>query len=306
VSGVIVGFTTIAVLIGLGYVLGRRGTLGKEGAEVLARAAFSVAAPALMFEKLAEADFALVVSPMLAVTALTVVVIAGVFVAVSWVRGWGMQRAVVGAWCASYVNAAMLGIPVAAYVLGDASLVAPVLLLQLLVLMPVFLTLLDMTTSTVGSSPLQRLAAPLRNPVLFGCVLGVLSSAFDVTLPQWLSAPVALLGDMAVPAMLLAFGLSLRGRPLPGRGEERGPVLLAATLKVAGAPVVSWLLGTWVVVLDDRALFAVVVLAALPTAQNVFTFALRYRAAVQFCSEAILVSTALSLPVLLGLGVLSG
>jgi predicted permease len=306
VSGVIVGFTTIAVLIGLGYLLARRETLGTAGADVLARAAFSVAAPALMFERLAAAELSLVVSPMLAVTALTVLVVSGVFAAVSIVRGWGAQRTVVGAWSAGYVNAAMLGIPVASYVLGDASLVAPVLLLQLLVLMPAFLTLLDVTTSTVGSSPLQRVAAPLRNPVLLGCILGVLSSALDVTLPHWLAAPVALLGDMAVPAMLLAFGLSLRGRPMPGRGEERGPVLLAATLKVAGAPLVSWVLGTWVVVLDDRTLFAVVVLAALPTAQNVFTFALRYRAAVRLCSEAILVSTALSLPVLLGLGLLSG
>jgi malonate transporter and related proteins len=191
-------------------------------------------------------------------------------------------------------------------VLGDASLVAPVLLLQLLVLTPAFLTLLDMATSTVGSSPVQRLAAPLRNPVLYGCLLGVLSAAFEVTLPPWLAAPVALLGDMAVPAMLLAYGLSLRGRPWPGRSAERGSVLLASALKVAGAPLVSWMIGTWVVPLDDEALFAVVVLAALPTAQNLFTYALRYRAAVQLCSEIILVSTALSLPALVGLGLLAG
>jgi malonate transporter and related proteins len=305
VSGVIVGFTTIAGLIGLGYLLALRGTLGKEGAEVLARAAFSVAGPALMFEKLAEAELSVILSPMLAVTALTVVVIAGVFAGIGLLRGWGAQRTVVGSWCASYVNAAMLGIPVAAYVLGDASLVAPVLLLQLLVLTPAFLTLLDMATSTVGSSPVQRLAAPLRNPVLYGCLLGVLSAVFDVTLPPWVAAPVALLGDMAVPAMLLAYGLSLRGRPWPGRSAERGPVLLASALKVAGAPLVSWVIGTWVVPLDDEALFAVVVLAALPTAQNVFTYALRYRAAVQLCSEIILVSTALSLPALVGLGLLA-
>lgn len=80
--------------------------------------------------------------------------------------------------------------------LGDASLVAPVPLLQLLVLTPAFLTLLDMATSMVGSSLLHRLAAPLRNPVLHGCLSGVLSSALDVTPPPWLAASVALLGDM--------------------------------------------------------------------------------------------------------------
>ena len=50
---------------------------------------------------------------------------------------------VIGALASPYVNAGNLGLPVAAYVLGDAAFVAPTLLLQLLVLQPTALAALD-------------------------------------------------------------------------------------------------------------------------------------------------------------------
>jgi malonate transporter len=304
VSGVAAGFFAIVSIIGLGYLLARRGTLGDSGAEVLARVAFSVAAPAMLFVTLAGTELSVVFSPVLAVTALVAVLMGAIFAAVSVVRGWGAGRTVVGALCASYVNAVNLGVPIAAYVLGDASLVVPVLMFQMLIVMPLGLTALDFTTADVDTSLARRLTAPLRNPVLVACLLGVLVAASGVTVPGWLLDPVALVGDMAVPVMLIVYGHSLRGSRVLGRGGDRGPVLLAAALKLIGAPVASWLLGGWVFGLDGATLLAVVVLAGLPAAQNLFTYALRYGTAVDLCRQAILVETVLSMPVLLTLALL--
>lgn len=44
-QGVLTGFAVIAVVIGVGYVLGRRGHLGDDGRTVLTRLAFNVATP---------------------------------------------------------------------------------------------------------------------------------------------------------------------------------------------------------------------------------------------------------------------
>lgn len=44
-QGVLTGFAVIAVVIGIGYVLGRRGHLGEDGRTVLTRLAFNVATP---------------------------------------------------------------------------------------------------------------------------------------------------------------------------------------------------------------------------------------------------------------------
>ncbi|WP_345575280.1 AEC family transporter, partial [Streptomyces prasinosporus] len=258
-QGVLSGFAVIAVVIGVGYVLGRRGHLGRQGSEVLTTLAFHVASPALLFTTLARADLSVVFSGRLLVTALSTAAVAGAFVAVGAVRRWGVGRTTVGALCAGYVNAGNLGIPIAVYVLGDASLVAPVLLFQLVGVTPVALTVLDLTTAG-GKGPLwRRLLTPLRNPIAVGSLAGVAVSAAGITVPGPVMDPVTLIGNMAVPAVLLAFGISLRGSTLPLRGGERGPVLLAVALKSVGQPAVAWALAAGVFGLRGAQLLDVVV-----------------------------------------------
>jgi len=79
----------------------------------------------------------------------------------------------IGALGAGYVNANNIGIPVAVYVLGSASYVAPVLLLQLIVFAPIALTILD-TTSRGTMSVRSILTQPIRNPMIIASVLGIL------------------------------------------------------------------------------------------------------------------------------------
>ncbi|MER6408428.1 AEC family transporter [Streptomyces viridosporus] len=305
-QGVLSGFAVIAVVIGVGYVLGRRGRLGGQGGEVLTTLAFHVASPALLFTTLARADLSVVFSGRLLVTALSTAAVAGVFVAVGVVRRWGAGRTTIGALCSGYVNAGNLGIPIAVYVLGDASLVAPVLLFQLVGVTPVALTVLDLTTAGEKGPLWRRLLTPLRNPIAVGSLAGVAVAAAGVELPGPVMDPVTLIGNMAVPAVLLAFGISLRGSALPLRGGERGPVLLAVALKAFVQPAVAWALAAGVFGLRGAHLLDVVVTSALPAAQNLFTYASSYRVGRTLAREAILVSTVLSVPVLVVVAALLG
>ncbi|MFJ7291943.1 AEC family transporter [Streptomyces collinus] len=297
-QGVLSGFAVIAVVIGVGYLIGRRGYLGDGGREVLTKLAFHVASPALLFTTLAQADLSVIFSDRLLVTAMSTAAVAGIFVAVGAARGWGVGRTTIGALCSSYVNSGNLGIPIAVYVLGDASLVAPVLLFQLVGVTPVALTVLDLASGG-GKRPLwQRLLTPLRNPIALGSLAGVAVSASGLTVPGPLMDPLTLIGNMSVPAVLLAFGISLRGSTLPLRGAERAPVLLAVALKSVVQPLVAWALAAGVFGLRGALLLDVVVTSALPAAQNLFTYASSYRVGEVLAREAILLSTVLAVPVL--------
>lgn len=70
-NGVVQGFMVIAVVVGLGYVVGRTGVLGDGAVEVLSRTAFFVATPALLFVILAGANVRAVFSDALVVTVVT-------------------------------------------------------------------------------------------------------------------------------------------------------------------------------------------------------------------------------------------
>jgi len=308
VTGVVIGFGVIASIVALGYMLGRLNVLGGNGRQVLTNLAFYVATPALLFEILAGADLSVLLAAPLLVSALSMGLVGILFVTVGALRRWGVGTTTMGALCSTYVNSGNLGIPIAVYVLGDASLVAPVLLFQLLVLGPIGLTVLDLRRRAPGTrvGPLRILAAPLRNPVVIGCLAGVAVAATGWTVPDALMQPFELVGSMSVPAVLLAFGISLHGSPLPGQGPERGAVALAVLLKCLVQPAIAWALGACLFGLAGTALFSVVVIAALPTAQNMYTYALRYSTATQMTQEAVLLTTLLTLPVLVGIAFLLG
>ncbi|MFJ4839706.1 AEC family transporter [Streptomyces sp. NPDC088746] len=305
-QGVLTGFAVIAVVIGIGYVLGRRGHLGDEGRTVLTRLAFNVATPALLFTTLAGADLSVIFSQRLLVTAAGTASAAALFIAVGLLRRWGTGQITIGALCSSYVNAGNLGIPIAVYVLGDASLVAPVLLFQQIVVTPLALTVLDLNRPGEPRPLLRRLTTPLRNPMAVGSLSGVVVAATGWTVPSPALEPLTLIGNMSVPAVLLAFGISLRGSGIPARGDNRAAVVLSATLKTTVQPLIAWSIGAGVFHLQGAALLDVVVTSALPAAQNLYTYASQYRVGEQIARESILLSTVASIPVLVAVAALLG
>ncbi|MEY9993797.1 malonate transporter [Streptomyces sp. V4I8] len=305
-QGVLTGFAVIAVVIGVGYVIGLRGHLGAHGREVLTKLAFHVASPALLFTTLAQTDLAVIFSSRLLVTALSTAAAAGVFVAVGVVRRWGVGRTTIGALCSSYVNSGNLGIPIAVYVLGDASLVAPVLLFQLIGVTPIALTILDLSGEGEKGPLWRRLLTPLRNPIALGSLAGVAVSATGLRIPAPVLDPLTLIGGMSVPAVLLAFGISLCGSTMPGRGPDRQPVFLSVALKSVGQPAAAWALAAGVFGLRGAPLLDVVVTSALPAAQNLYTYASSYRVGERLARDSILMSTVISVPVLVVVATLLG
>lgn len=297
-GGVLIGFAIIAAVIGLGYLIGRFGLLGAGADRVLARLAFFVLTPALLFTVLAEADVHQLFSQVLPVSAIVAglnIVVYAVVARAVWRRA--VPETVIGSLASGYVNGNNIGLPVSLYVLGDASSSAPVILLQLVLLAPVALIILDLTTS--GEVSLRRiLLQPVRNPLIIGSALGLVVAVTGLELPDAVLAPFELIGAAAVPVVLLGFGMSLHGsRPL-APGTERRDVVVASILKLAVMPVAAWALGFFVFGLTGHTLFGVTVLAALPTAQNVFNYAQRYGRGVVLARDAVLITTALSVVVL--------
>ena len=308
-SAVLGGFAALAAVIAVGWLVGRTGVLGAEAPGMLARLSYFVATPALLFLTLADADTAAVASVALLASAGSAVLVAVLYVGLAWVR-WRLPAAqlATGALSSSYVNSGNLGIPVSVYVLGDASYVAPVLLFQVLVMAPIGLGVLAGSRTAPDAAPTWRqlLVQPLRTPVVIGCALGLVASAGDLELPALVREPVALIAALAVPAALLAYGMSLHGAPRPASGPAAGQVWLAVVLKNFVQPAVAYVLGRWVADLDGLALFAVIVTSALPTAQNVFVYASAYDRGTVLARDAILLSTVLSVPVLVCIAVLFG
>lgn len=370
-ADVVAGLAVFGAVIAVGWILVRTRAVPADADGVLTRVCFFAATPALLVTTLSRADLTAVLSRS------TAVAVAAELAAI--VSAWCLHRlvlrrptaeATIGALASGYVNAANLGIPVAVLVLGDAATIAPILLLQLLVLTPATFTVLDAVTRRGNPSRLATLTVPLRNPLLWGVVAGTAANLGGVDLKEWGGGYPAqgleMLGRVAVPLMMLALGMSLAGAPRPLRNlvpEEAAPSLQGSPARTVQSPqsarqsqeplaaeagseaheintaggrlprveeepahgarstsqrgagrrrdlwlAVGWKLavmpGLAVVVglaagLSGGQLLAPVVTAALPTAQNVFMYASRYGAAKDLARDAVLLTTAGFVPVVL-------
>ncbi|PJJ73556.1 hypothetical protein CLV46_3149 [Diaminobutyricimonas aerilata] len=297
-TGVLIGFAVIGAVILIGYIVGRTGILGPHSREVLSRLVFFVLSPCLLFTVLADADVHLLFSSLLTVSLIAAVscfLVFALIAALLWRRD--LARTVVGSLASGYVNANNIGIPVAFYVLGDPAYSAPVVLLQLLVFTPIALTLLDV--STTGRVSIRRiLLQPLRNPLIIGSALGVLVSVTGIEPADAVMEPFRMIGAAAVPVVLISFGMSLSGQRVLAAGSGRRDVVLATALKLAAMPVIAWAVGRFLFGLEGQGLFAVTVLAALPSAQNVFNYAQRYDRGEILARDTVLITTVGSIPAL--------
>jgi len=305
---VIEGFSVVWLIILVGWFVGRQKVLGENAPEVLSRLSFFVASPALLLETLSKADLAEVFSAPLLAAALSAVMTGGLFFLISrlWLRR-SVSEALLSAMSSSVVNAANLGIPIAAYVLGNAALIAPVLIFQLAFYTPCYLLLLDTTTSGRRATPGRVFLQIFRNPMILGTLVGLVLAATHWKLPALVAEPVHLIGGAAIPAILIAFGMSLgSSKPLAAKDGWRTDTLLATGFKLALHPVVAFLLGRFLIGMDGAALFAVVVAAALPAAQNVYVTAQRYQVGVTVAKDTVLATTILAIPAMFVVALLLG
>lgn len=296
--GALTGFVTIGIVIGVGMLVAHVGLFDLHAQRILARLAFYVGSPCLMLLTISEADVRQMLSANLIASAAAVVVTATSWILLARLR-WRMNvgETTIGALSSAYVNAGNLGIPIAAYALGNAALVAPMLLVQLLLLQPLALVVLDRHTR--GGGGVRRvLHTASTNPLTIGSLLGLLMAISGLRLPTMIHAPIELLAELAVPAMLLGYGIALRLGP--GLGAGLGAQLwTTCLLKLAVQPLVAYAVAAFLLGAQGMPLLAIVVTAALPTAQNIFVHATRYDTGTGLARDTILITTLGSVPVIL-------
>ncbi len=305
-AAVLQGFWLIAVVIAVGWLLAHTRLLGRDGQQVLAKLTFWVGSPALLFLIVGGAEVSVLFSGFLVATIAGVVLTAVLYLLYArLVLRRSTQHSVMGGMAVTYLNSNNLGVPIAAYVLGDASWAAPILLLQLLVLQPAWLAALDATGH--GRLSVRRLVlSPFTNPLTIGSLLGLLVAVTGVHLPSVVLAPIELISGLAIPGMLLAFGISLRLSPVPRGRANLAELGVMVLLKLVVMPAATWFVAAQVLGLSEAEVLGAVVMASLPTAQNVFILAVAYRRNEDLARDSVFATTFLAMPAMLLLVLLMG
>ena len=309
-QGVITGFAIILAVIGVGVILSRTGVI-KEDRErlVLNRVAFYAASPALLFTAVAQSDARTLFSPVIVVIFFATLATAAVYILASALFfRQDIPTTTMGAASASYFNSVNIGLPVSVYVLGEATYVVPVLVLQMVVFTPFILAGLG-AEDAGGRNRVAKIADSVRtallSPVVIGSALGLLVAVVGLDIPDPVMRPLEILGGASIPMILISFGASLRNTAPLATPADRPGTLLATGLKLVGMPAVAWLIALGMG-LSEEQVYACVILAALPAAQNVYNYAASYQRGMIIARDTVFLTTFGALPVMLGIALLFG
>lgn len=327
------GFLVVVVIIALGYAVGRRQLLGTGAVYTLNMFVFFLATPALLINFLREADLGAIFGENLAVVAISSV-LAGLvgYLGYHFLAGRNVPDSLITMLACSYCNGSNRGIPITTHVLDDPTAALPVIIFQVALYGPLTVLLLDVSTrrrkaseGTEGEGKTERtpqrgpllplvrelVFGVLRNPLILaaavGVALAILHQEYDITPPMIVTEPVSLLAAGAVPAALVAFGLSLSEVTVLDRETSpRRSVWMASLMKSVGHPVIAFLAATLIFGTSGTALLTYVVVAALPTAQNVFTYSTRFGVNTVLARDTAVISTLLALPSITVISLLLG
>lgn len=297
------GFVLVGFGIIVGYFTARANILPENSRTVMNKLAFYICTPMLLFTVLGLADTSELFTDLLPISAIAAASVFVIFLIATYLRKQPFGTGIIGALSSGYVSANTIGIPISIFMLGNAVYSAPVMLLQLIFWAPLSLTLLDQWRSEKAQVHLTLLRT-LKNPVIIGSLLGVLIDLTNVQMPPILWDATGMIGRASVPLLLISFGMSLHGNKFMQDKAERFSIVMASSLKLIVMPLIAWALAFFVFQLDAQDVYAVTILAALPTAQNVLNYANEYETGKLLARDVTFITTFGAIPVLLLITVL--
>lgn len=297
---VIASLAPVVLLIGVGFLAGRRGWLAATAVKDLSNLVFMLLIPALLFRTMSGVHVETIDTKPLAAYFLAALLLLGA--AIFW-RGFN-RRSVVLALGSVFSNMVMIGITLVQLAYGQPGLVTLLTLVSVHAIIVLTVATITLELAVVKESRVQGVASPhvlttslaafknaLIHPVPLPIVCGLAFAQTGWAIPALVDKPLVLLGSAFGPISLLLVGVTMAHTPLRGHVSSALWVSLSKNLLLPLMVATSaWLLGV-----TGLPLTVVVVTAALPTGANAFLFAQRYEVAVETTTASMALSNALAL-----------
>jgi predicted permease len=257
-----------------------------------------VALPALFFQLLAKTPFEKLTEWgfILGSVASTYIVFTIMFAGSLLFSGGGIAEATIKALSAAYGNIGYMGPGLALLAFGEEAAVPVALIFCFenivhFAVAPMMMALAGDDDSTAAQLVAGVVRRIVLHPFIIATAFGVAAAYVGLRPPLPVERLLSYLSAAAAPCALFAMGVTLALRPLRRVPVEMAPI---AILKLVIHPLLCYVVLSWIGDFSPVWTFSAVLLAALPTATNVFVIAQQYNVWVQRASASILITTCLS------------
>ena len=296
----------IFALIGLGWAGARRGLFDTQTAAGLSQFVFWLAFPALLLTSMAKAPVPGPNHGQIILVWLGVL-LGGHLVGrgVAWILGHEAERQAGIGFASSSGNTAFLGTALLASLFDHhvMALAAALVAVENILVVGLGVAGLYAAKPAVDSKAVVRaMLGGLFNPVSLGALIGFALALTQISLPASLMRPLDMLGAAASPAGLVALGIVMatsQGQATPQSWQD---VCVVVLTKCALIPLAMWF-GLQAIGADRTFILAATLLAACPSAVNVFIQARQAGIWAATASRVVFITTCVSL---VGLSLIAG
>ncbi|MDJ0379974.1 AEC family transporter [Streptomyces sp. G-G2] len=294
----------VLLAFGCGALLAKRKVVPAEASKAFADYAFLFAVPCYLFGNIYASDLGALFNwralSGYAATAALAVLLIGLAARASGVRE--PRGVALRIMAGVQVNTAYFAVPVFITLFGNAAPIFPVLLFQVCVLSLVVISIMELGRAeddpdTLGSKPVRlarAVGASLTTPLVLACNAGIALNLLSLPVPKVVLDGFSFVGDSASPVALFALGLHLGGLGLDLRGTTREELALIA-FKCVAFPLLAWAVCGGLFGVTGDWLKYLVLIAAMPTPQNLFIFAQRYGIGVDLSAALVIKSSVAAL-----------
>lgn len=286
----------VFLVIGLGFSLKKTGLVGSEFLLNLNRLIYFIALPALLFYKIATADFLVSFNgPLLVGLIISILTVFILSYAYASLRGY--QPSAHGAFCqgAFRGNLAYIGLAIVYNAYGEEGFAVAGILLGFLVPLFNFLSVLALLfpqrRDSYSMGTFFWVKQVVYNPLILASFGGIVWSFLALPLPLIVDRAFGIVTGMSLPLALIAIGASFSFSKLRG---DLAVATLAAGLKIVVLPLLA---GGILILLGVRGqeLAIGVLLAGTPTATAAYIMAQQLKGDAELSGAIIMISTLCSL-----------
>ncbi|MDR0682883.1 MAG: AEC family transporter [Dysgonamonadaceae bacterium] len=292
----------IFIIIGIGWLLKRKGVMSAAIIDGLNTITFNVALPLMLFRDIAQANFYELFAPGFIAYALLSTLL---FFILSWVFAeWFIKdKTAIGAFVQGCFrgNYAIIGLFLISSVLGHSGKGALIVLFAI----PLYNILSIVVLSTRSQTPQpfklgKTLVSIVKNPLILGILCGLPFSIFQLpvtTMPElkFIATTLDYMAMSVNPMALLAIGASISiGKIQAGLSKA----LVAAAIKLVIGPLVFTLLAYFLrtpLGLSGDDLFVLCMMYAVPTAVASYVMAVKMDNDADLAANIVLITSLLSL-----------
>lgn len=221
----------IFLLMLLGYILKCLKVCDKKGFDLINKLVFKAFLPTLLFYNIYKTERANVIDPKL--VAFTVIGVLSVFVIgyfLVFVLTKDNKKRGVMLQGFFRTNFAILGIPLVSYICGEGAKGLASLMVAVVVPMFNILAVVALERFRDGTGKpdfLKILKGMAKNPLIIGCIVGLVFMALGIKLPYVIEKAVGDIGSIATPLAIIALGAGFEFKGIGGQLKEISIVIIA-------------------------------------------------------------------------------